>query len=190
MILLAYALHALFWTPFIVRGHLDRQQGTQQTGPAAHAARGASLLVWMHGLGIGVTYLGLGLAVAGFASWPLPLGVRLLGVPLALATTWLVLRVMMVFRSWRLRAALTAQHQLCTEGPFERVRHPIYTGMALLTVATFLLVPNPVTLLGIAANFVAGDVRARTEERLLIGVFGDRYRAYMARTRRFVPGVY
>ena len=102
----------------------------------------------------------------------------------------MITRVMMVFRSWRLQAALTAEHQLCTEGPFRLVRHPIYTGMMLLTLGTFLLAPNTLTLLGIAANFLAGDSRARAEERLLTGVFGDRYVAYMSRTKRFIPGVY
>ena len=70
------------------------------------------------------------------------------------------------------------------------MRHPISTGMVLLTVANFLLVPNLISLLGIVANFFAGDLRARAEERLLIGVFGDRYRSYMARTKRFLPGIY
>jgi len=186
---LAWALNALFWAPFVIRGQLDKQQGKQQTGPAAHADPRATAMVWAHGLGIGVSYAGL--AAAPFAPvWPLPVPLQLLAVPLVLATTWMIVRVMMVFRSWRLRAALTAEHQLCTEGPFERVRHPIYTGMVLLTVANFLLVPNLISLLGIVANFFAGDLRARAEERLLIGVFGDRYRSYMARTKRFLPGIY
>jgi protein-S-isoprenylcysteine O-methyltransferase Ste14 len=190
VIALTWALHLLFWAPFVIRGRLDRQRGAQQTGPAAHADPWASGLVWLHGAGIGVTYAGLVMASLGGPLWPVPTALRLLGVPIVVGTTWMILRVMMVFRSWRLRAALAEGHQLCTEGFFERVRHPIYTGMALLTVGTLLLVPNPLTVAGVVANFAAGDIRARAEERLLLGAFGARYATYMARTRRFVPGLY
>ena len=190
MIGLAWVLNVCFWAPFVVRGQIDKQQGSQQKGPAAHADPWSTAMVWAHGLGIGVSYTGLAVAVGGGELWPLPLAVRLLGVPIVLLSTWMIIRVMMVFRSWRLRAALTADHQLCTEGPFERVRPPIYTGMGLLTIATFLLVPTPLTLLGIATNALTGDLRARAEERLLLGVFRERYETYLRRTRRFIPGVY
>lgn len=37
---------------------------------------------------------------------------------------------------------------------------------------------------------LGGDARARLEERLLIEVFGDRYREYMRRVRRTIPFLY
>jgi len=187
---LVYGLHALFWAPFLIRGQLDKRSGTAQTGPEAHRSPGATALVWAHSAAFGVTYFGIGWGVFGGPLWPLPMPVRLLGVPIVIGTTWMIIRVMMVFRSWRLRAALQSDHQLCTEGPFRVVRHPIYTGLVLLTFASFLLVPNLLTAIGVITNFLAGDVRARTEEKLLAGVFGDRYSTYMTRTKRFLPGVY
>ena len=190
MPLLPDGLHALFWAPFVVRGRLDRATGTAQTGAAAHRAPGASLVVWLHGLGLAPTYVGMGVGLAtGLAyDWPLPL--RLVGVLFFLVGTALVVSSLLVFRSWRLRAELAQGHELCTTGPFARVRHPIYTAMVCLTVGTFLLVPNWVTALGVLTNFAAGDYRARQEEGLLLGAFGERYRAYMSHTRRFLPGVY
>ncbi|GDX83337.1 farnesyl cysteine carboxyl-methyltransferase [Deltaproteobacteria bacterium] len=187
---LVYALHALFWAPFMVRGQLDKQAGLQQTGPAAHRNSAATALVWLHTAALGVTYVGIGWGLFNAAVWDWPLAARLLGVPIILATTWMIIRVMMVFRSWRLRAELTAEHQLCTEGPFRLIRHPIYTALVLLSIGSFFLVPNALTALGIVTNFLAGDLRARAEERLLIEAFGERYRTYMARTKRWIPGVF
>jgi protein-S-isoprenylcysteine O-methyltransferase Ste14 len=51
-------------------------------------------------------------------------------------------------------------------------------------------VPTPITWTGFVLMVIGGDLRARSEEKLLEQAFGDRYRAYRARTRRFVPGVY
>jgi protein-S-isoprenylcysteine O-methyltransferase Ste14 len=43
---------------------------------------------------------------------------------------------------------------------------------------------------GFHAVFLSGDLRARAEEKVLLAAFGDRYREYAARVKRFVPGVY
>jgi protein-S-isoprenylcysteine O-methyltransferase Ste14 len=37
---------------------------------------------------------------------------------------------------------------------------------------------------------LGGDLRARAEETVLLAVFGDRYREYQRRVKRFIPGVY
>lgn len=190
MWMLVYGLHLVFWAPFIVRGHFDRIAGRQQTGPAAHASGAPSGLVWLHGFGLASTYFGIGLGLFGNVLYPLPLAARLIGIPLVLGGTALVIRTLLVFRSWRLRAELAAGHELCTDGPFRVVRHPIYTALVVLCVASFLLVPNTCTAVGIVTTFATGDLRARAEEKLLLGAFGDRYAKLMASTKRFVPGMY
>ncbi len=79
---------------------------------------------------------------------------------------------------------------LCTIGPYNVVRHPIYAAMDLWALGSALACPVIATLVGVAVIFVGGDLRSRAEERLLAGVFEDEYRAYMARTRRLLPGLY
>jgi protein-S-isoprenylcysteine O-methyltransferase Ste14 len=37
---------------------------------------------------------------------------------------------------------------------------------------------------------LGSDLRARAEERLLTGTFGETYATYCRRTARFVPGLY
>lgn len=174
----------------MVRGHFDRISGRQQTGPAAHASAAPSGLVALHSLGLFATYFGIGLGLFGNITLPFPMAARLIGVPVLLAGTALVIRTLLVFRSWRLRAELAEGHELCTEGPFRVVRHPIYTALVLLCIASFFLVPNASTAAGVLTTFLTGDLRARAEEQLLLGAFGERYAKLMATTKRFIPGVY
>ncbi len=190
MTVLYFALQALFWAPFLIRGQLDRASGSHRDGATAHADPRATMLVWAHVGAFACLYGGAGWAVWRGGEAVLPLSVQLLAVPVMLASTWSMIRVLVVFRSWRLRAVLTEAHELCTEGPFSVVRHPIYTGLVLVGVATLLVTPNVATVAGFVLNLIVGDLRARAEERLLLAAFGERYAAYMARTKRFLPGVY
>jgi len=96
----------------------------------------------------------------------------------------------LVFRSFRLLPKIEAGHELCEDGPFARLRHPIYCGINLFYLGTFCLVPRLFLFVQVLVNMVSFDVRARAEERILAQAFGDQYRRYAARTRRFIPGRY
>ncbi len=70
-------------------------------------------------------------------------------------------------------------------GPFSIVRHPQYLGYVLLN-ATFALVAQHWVVVSLAA--VAGGCfyfQAISEERTLLGKFGDSYRDYMQQVPRF-----
>jgi protein-S-isoprenylcysteine O-methyltransferase Ste14 len=96
----------------------------------------------------------------------------------------------LVFRSWRWRAEVDPGHLLMVSGPFKVVRHPIYLSFALFYAGSVLLMPYWIFLLHAVASFIAYDYRARAEEGVLLEAFGDVYRVYRDRTRRFLPGVY
>jgi len=182
-----YVAHFLFWLPFIVRGQVDRMRGRADGAPV-HAAPGARWLIFRHSVATFGMYLGLGAAVARkevLDGVPAAIGIALIGIGLGLAlwTLW-------VFRSWRLRAELGPGHELCTDGPFRLVRHPIYTAMDLLALGTAVWAPNALTLGGVLGIALVGDQRARAEEQILLDAFGERYALFMASTRRFVPGIY
>ncbi len=77
---------------------------------------------------------------------------------------------------------------LVTEGPFARVRHPIYLAFLLVQIAVLLITANGlVGGCGLAIIFSVIVVRVPVEERLLIEQFGDDYRRYAAGTGRLVP---
>ena len=87
---------------------------------------------------------------------------------------------------WVASAGAQISTELITDGPFAVVRHPLYGGLLLAILGSAIgqsvLWVVPLILYG------PGFVRsARREEDLLIGLFPERYRDYMSRTKRFVP---
>jgi protein-S-isoprenylcysteine O-methyltransferase Ste14 len=79
------------------------------------------------------------------------------------------------------------EHALVTHGPYKWVRHPFYDVGFLWGLSLSLLIANwLIALLGLSACAML-VARTRIEEEKLIERFGDEYRAYMARTGRFLP---
>ncbi|GIK88091.1 MAG: isoprenylcysteine carboxylmethyltransferase family protein [Burkholderiales bacterium] len=90
-------------------------------------------------------------------------------------------------RHWKMAVTPGEQQVLITDGPFARVRHPIYGYQILLMLASLGVVPT-VPMLGIALVHLALMVtKARNEERHLLDTHGPDYAAYVARTGRFFP---
>ncbi len=123
-----------------------------------------------------------------FAQPELPAGLRLAGVPLAVAGLALF---RWMFRHLGLNVTSTSQPRahatLITSGPYRWVRHPMYSTALILVVAASLLTANIIVGLGGLAMFALLAARSRIEERRLVEKFGDAYRAYQQRTGRFVP---
>jgi protein-S-isoprenylcysteine O-methyltransferase Ste14 len=78
---------------------------------------------------------------------------------------------------------------LVTVGLYRFMHHPRYTGIFLFTLGWILHWPSIVTLLLWPVLIVAYVWLARCEERQAEAEFGDEYRAYAAKTKRFLPGV-
>lgn len=78
---------------------------------------------------------------------------------------------------------------LIRRGPYQYIRHPIYTALAAYFLGAWLLQPN--LLFSIIAMLGVPRVvyQALREERALVGMFGEDYRSYMKATKRFIPGV-
>ena len=89
--------------------------------------------------------------------------------------------------AWRMDIELNGKTELIVDGPFARVRHPIYAFSILLMLCSAAIVPTTPMLLIAAAHVVLMNVKARNEERHLLQVHGDAYAQYLRRTGRFVP---
>lgn len=80
--------------------------------------------------------------------------------------------------------------QLVTTGIFSRIRHPMYTSLLALAWGVFFQAPS---WLGMAVAVFASFfllLTARADEMECLAYFGEPYRDYMARTRRFIPHVF
>jgi protein-S-isoprenylcysteine O-methyltransferase Ste14 len=77
---------------------------------------------------------------------------------------------------------------LVTTGPFRLVRHPIYLGLALLTMGEALAFGNwPALFIALSGIVPTLAWRARAEEKLLSRTFGERYEVYRQRTKMIIP---
>jgi protein-S-isoprenylcysteine O-methyltransferase Ste14 len=193
-----YAAHAAFWCAFVIArliaqssapGQHDNREGatrasTQDAAPYSRA------LVSFHAFAFAILYFGLGIAVFGGHSLALfqsqPIAALLVIGCGAVLCCWALL----YFRSWRFRATVAVGHELATGGPFRLLRHPIYMALNLLALGSALWIPTPIVWFSFVLVVVGSDLRARSEEALLLRTYGDAYASYCERTRRFVPGVY
>lgn len=125
--------------------------------------------------------------VAGIDWRPHP-GVRLIGAAVLLVGGILLLGALKRFQEagtppepW---AAATA---LATGGVYRFTRNPMYLGMALSLLGLALLAASPAALaLTPVAVILCDRLQIVREERYMAGRFGQAYRDYCARVRRWI----
>jgi protein-S-isoprenylcysteine O-methyltransferase Ste14 len=77
---------------------------------------------------------------------------------------------------------------LVTEGPYARMRHPIYLAFLLMQIAVLFLTANWfIGFCGIAIIVSVIAIRIPEEEKLLIEQFGDEYHNYIKHTGSLLP---
>ena len=78
---------------------------------------------------------------------------------------------------------------IVSTGAFHYIRHPMYTALMLLAWGAFLKQFTWLTLALVLTATVLLFLTALRDEQECIAHFGDAYREYMRRTRRFIPFV-
>ena len=126
-----------------------------------------------------------------WASLPLPAGLRWTGIGIALIGFALLQWAQNTLgKSWSDTPRMIKEQSLITSGPYEFIRHPIYTAFLLILGSTLLISANwliGLTWVGMTLLEVAS--RIGFEENLMIEYFGDQYRDYMKRTGRLLPKI-
>jgi protein-S-isoprenylcysteine O-methyltransferase Ste14 len=93
--------------------------------------------------------------------------------------------------NWSITLQIRDQHRLITHGVYRRVRHPMYTALLIYSIGQLLALPNWIA--GPSSLFTFGILlafRLPAEERMMREEFGADYVAYMAKTKRLVPGLW
>src|SRR3954469_24481848 len=108
-------------------------------------------------------------------------GVGLFAVGLALRW-WAII---ILGRFFTVDVTIEKDHEVVQHGPFRLVRHPSYTGVLLAFFGWGLSLHNWLALLVLLVPiFGAFAHRMTVEEEALSSALGERYRAYMRRTKR------
>ena len=150
---------------------------------------GLLVLAWV---GFLVPLIWVASPVFRFAEYPLRTGPLVAGVMCFVIGLWLFSRSHAdLGTNWSITLEVREGHRLITQGVYRRVRHPMYSALALYSVGQALVIPNWVAgLANLVAFAVLFALRVGAEERMMAQQFGSEYAAYAARTKRLVPRVW
>jgi protein-S-isoprenylcysteine O-methyltransferase Ste14 len=157
-------------------------------GNASRRDRGSLWVLWA-GISVatvvGSMLKGYGPTIIGYDTFWIGLGLILLGViirAIAIATLW---------RYFTVDVSIREGHELVDHGIYGVIRHPAYTGSLLSFLGLGFAFGNWLSVAIITAATIIGFAyRITVEEGALIEHFGDRYRDYMRRSKRLIPGIY
>jgi protein-S-isoprenylcysteine O-methyltransferase Ste14 len=90
-------------------------------------------------------------------------------------------------KNWRMAVAPDQKTELVTTGLYRYVRHPIYAVSIVLMLCTVVVVPTGPVVVMAALHITLMIMKARNEERFLLGVHGAAYEQYCRQAGRFFP---
>jgi len=80
--------------------------------------------------------------------------------------------------------------RIVAEGPYRWTRNPMYLGHLVFLAGLALVLGSWIAAAVLAAHAVWFDRRVREDEARLAALFGEPYRDYCRRVKRWIPGVY
>ncbi len=187
----AYAEAILFWIVFVWAFYPEILHSGIVAGASTNRQDAGTLRL----INVGSNIALLLAFIASFLPWltlPYPRLALDVGIVL-LAAGSLLRRVCFRILGEYFTAAVTVRtdQPVIERGPYRWIRHPGYTAGFIMFLGIGLALGN---WLGLAIFFleivVVYSRRIGAEEKALLDTIGEPYRAYMARTKRFVPFIF
>ena len=118
-----------------------------------------------------------------------PEAMRLLGAALlVLATGFTVWARVALGTMWSSSPVAKEGHVLRTDGPYGVTRHPIYTGILGMLLATVIALGFGAWVYVVALVIAFFELRIRAEEQLMKEAFPGAYEEYRRRVPQLIPG--
>lgn len=92
-------------------------------------------------------------------------------------------------KNWSDKVELKLDHQLIRSGPYAYLRHPIYSGVLLGVVGTALAIGMVRGGLAFCLLLTSYAIKARKEESVLAGKFGDEFREHQRNAGFLLPRI-
>lgn len=196
MAILALAIFSVMFLVVFVARSVVQKRRTGDTGLRAGVLGAAPwTMEWLAGWLLVAALLTAVAApvaeLAGLAPWTDVTWIRLVGAAIAvLGTALTFLAQLNMGDEWRIGVDTEEQTGLVTDGVFAIVRNPIFSALIVAAVGLAVMVPNPISLIGVVLLIVAIEMQVRSvEEPHLRRLHGEQYAAYEARVGRLIPGV-
>jgi protein-S-isoprenylcysteine O-methyltransferase Ste14 len=152
---------------------------------------------------VGILFVGVGYAIVWSVHRPMfspilelntsiEIIVASLTVALSIGSVWIVLSAVRTLgKQWSISARIVHDHTLVTAGPYGLVRHPIYTGMIGMMIATGLAISTWEALVSaIIFGLLGTTIRIRSEEKLLRSSFGAEFEHYVQMVPALFPRLF
>jgi protein-S-isoprenylcysteine O-methyltransferase Ste14 len=104
-----------------------------------------------------------------------------IGIALALWARW------HLGQYWSGRITIKEDHKLIRTGPYARLRHPIYSGLDLAVIGTALAMDQWRCIMGAVVVMLGFVIKAKREEAMLRGQFGDAFEEHRRYTGFLLP---
>ena len=92
--------------------------------------------------------------------------------------------------NWAGYVTYKENHELVTSGPYRFVRHPIYSGLILMSLGTILCYGCLAFIIFFGAVLISFTWRIKREEKIMINLFGQKYIDYMKKTKTLIPWIW
>jgi protein-S-isoprenylcysteine O-methyltransferase Ste14 len=93
-------------------------------------------------------------------------------------------------RNWSGVVTFKGGHELIMCGPYAPTRHPIYTGLLTMFVATVIVLGHVAGIIAMPLVFLSIWIKLRHEEKLMLQKNPDEYAAYQRRVKRLIPFIF
>ena len=90
-------------------------------------------------------------------------------------------------RNWSGTVTIKEGHELIRSGPYQHIRHPIYTGILAALAGTAVLIGEVRALIAVALVVVGLTLKAAREESFLATEFGSSFEEYRRHSGFFLP---
>jgi protein-S-isoprenylcysteine O-methyltransferase Ste14 len=123
----------------------------------------------------------------------LPLSTAIMAGGLAIEAMGLYLAILArrhLGRYWSGEISIKVDHRLIRSGPYQKLRHPIYTGLLAMYAGAAVVTGTWLALAGFAMALFAYARKIRLEEQNLRVAFGAEYEAYRRESWALVPGLF
>lgn len=185
-------LSPLLIIAFVVhRGYYVRKHGNEENTLKKREEGWASKVAGLLGLVGFIAFIAYAIN-PNWLSWaalPFPLWLRWTGIGIALLGFVLLQWAQNTLgKNWSDTPRMIKEQALVTSGPYQFIRHPIYTAFLLILGSILFISAN--WLIGLAwIGMTVLEVASRIgfEESLMLEYFGDQYQEYMKRTGRLLP---
>jgi protein-S-isoprenylcysteine O-methyltransferase Ste14 len=183
ILIIAFAVHRGYY----VRNHSKPEDTTlkrREEGLTSRISGVFGLIGFISGIAFVINPDWLAFASLSFSIW-----LRWTGVTLALVGFALLQSAQVTLgKSWSDTPRMMKEQMLITNGPYQYIRHPIYTAFVLILGSTLLISANWfIGLSWLAMTVLEVASRIGFEESLMLEYFGDQYREYMKKTGRLFP---